>query len=179
MTQLSNDNHSKASWISQAKQDFDDFEISSIISDLEGKSENAFKKEVKSKARDYLFQSLKEKQKKHSKMKNLIYDEFKIQDYFVRNDISTEFKKTLLMWRTRMAKFGEKFRGGQNTIICPVCLEHEDSQEKSFNCPGLKEKFEIYNCQYSDIFNPSDANLPSLIKSLMKITQTREDLKQA
>ena len=45
MTQLSNNNHSKASWISQAKQDFDDFELSSIISDLEGKSENAFKKD--------------------------------------------------------------------------------------------------------------------------------------
>ena len=50
-----------------------------------------------------------------------------------------------------MLPFGENYKAGHQTTVCPFCSLHLDSQEESFNCEKLKQIIEI-NGKYSDIF---------------------------
>ena len=40
-------------------------------------------------------------------MKNLSYQELKMQEYFISPNFTTEKKKLLFKWRTRAERFGE------------------------------------------------------------------------
>ena len=102
------------------KQDLEDFNIPTSFDFIKSKSKGVFKKLVKEKARDYALRKLKNIQLKHSKMKKLQYEDIQVQDYFTRCDINTEQKKLIFKYRTRMAEFGENFRGGgQRTGFLP------------------------------------------------------------
>ena len=138
MTQLNN--NCKKDRISQTKLNFQDLKITSVLSFSEKIAINSFERELKLKSRSYFFDVLQLKQKTHSKMKNFKYEKFEIQDYLLSDNISIDFKKILFMWRTRMATFCKNYRGGRDSVTCHVCLDHEDSQEKSFDCPILKER---------------------------------------
>ena len=39
-----------------------------------------------------------------------------------------------------MAPLGENFRGGKESICCPLCSTHLDNQEMFFKCPEVKKK---------------------------------------
>ena len=66
---------------------------------------------VKAKSKEYALNLLIEKQKKHSKMKNLYYTDLVMQDYFKIEGISTKQAQNVFKWRVRMAPLGENFRG--------------------------------------------------------------------
>ena len=104
----------------------------------------------------------------HSKMKNINYKELKIQAYFQNNSLSVENKRDLFSFRTRMANFGENFRGQRDFVICPFLCNQRDSQEHSFLCMGIKEKIEIDN-NYEDIFK---VNIST--KSVYVLTRIRK-----
>ena len=38
-----------------------------------------------------------------------------------------------------MERFGENFRGGQNMVVCPLCMLHLDSQDLSLQCPEVRK----------------------------------------
>ena len=59
--------------------------------------------------------------------------------------------KVLFKFRTRMAPFGDNFKGGLDTPICPLCSAHPDTQESGFKCDKMK-KFVDIKGEYSDIF---------------------------
>ena len=84
-------------------------------------------------------------------MKNLFYPEFKMQDYLLLKYMNTSQAKALFKFRVRMAPFGENFRGGQATVICPLCKGHPDSQAESFGCPAVKKVIDVKG-QYDQIF---------------------------
>ena len=83
---------------------------------IKSKSKGVFKKLVKQRTRDYALNELKSMQQKHSKMKNLQYEDIQVQDYLTRCDINTEQKKLIFKYRTRMAEFGENYRGGRTQV---------------------------------------------------------------
>ena len=75
-----------------------------------------------------------------------------------------------------MCQFGENFKAGQITTICPVCSNHEDSQEKSFECVKLKEIINVRGNYYQEIFGKQ---FPSeLIKTLCNVQFYREERKK-
>ena len=39
-----------------------------------------------------------------------------------------------------MERFGENLRGGQNMVMCPLCMLHLDSQDLSLQCPEVRKK---------------------------------------
>ena len=84
-------------------------------------------------------------------MKNLKYDKFKIQDYFQNSKLSVENKRDIFAYRTRMADFGENYRGQRKYVICPFLCNQRDSQHHSFECNGVINRTPV-NGTYNDIF---------------------------
>ena len=68
-----------------------------------------------------------------------------------------------------MARFGANY--GQPTQKCPLCEEHNDSQEDSFNtCPVIRQKVGDH-CKYQEIFQQPTSEI---IKGLKQIGEARE-----
>ena len=82
-------NPTRGDWTEQVKLDLKDFNIPRSFDHILSKSKDAFKKMVKIKAKEYALNKLIEKQKTHSKMKNLTYKDLKIQEYFTNAKIKT------------------------------------------------------------------------------------------
>ena len=118
--------------------------IEADLSSIKKRSECSFKNLVKKKAHDYeLNQHLKIK-KTHSKMDDLFYSKLEIRNYLKLENVNTKEAQTLFRYRTRMAKFGENFRGNRNSILCPLCKTHLDGQKMCFeNCPVVKKNITI------------------------------------
>ena len=68
-----------------------------------------------------------------------------------------------------MAPFGDNFRGGRESVCCPLCKENVDSQSHSFKCKVLKEEIEI-NCDLSEIY--TDTISLETAETVTKILET-------
>ena len=106
-------------------------------------------------------------------MKNLYYEEIKIQNYFLRHDIDNEQKKNLFLYRTRMAEYGENYRGGREEVKCPLCYDHLDKQEWSYKCSMITNKLEIQG-NFSDIY--SDNINKQTVITLQQISDLRKQI---
>ena len=85
-------------------------------------------------------------------MKNLKYGEdFEMQSYLTNCQTSIKQKITLFKYRTRMEIFGENFRNGKETVICPLCFKHPDNQESSFDCSVIRTAIQVSG-NINDIF---------------------------
>ena len=49
------------------------------------------------------------------------------------DDIKVEQKRIIFKHRTRMAVYGENFRGGKDQVIPPYCQLHQ----RSYSCPVI------------------------------------------
>ena len=130
---------------------------------------------IKQNARNYEFQRFLDIKSTKSKLKNLKYPEFKIQEYLLQKSMNGSRAKALFKFRVRMAPFGENFKGGQPTQQCPLCQKHSDTQEESFNCETMNRLIEIEGC-YNDIFGFNFDE--KLVKSIQKIYNFREEYRK-
>ena len=90
---------------------------------------------------------------KHSKMQNLEYTEMNLQNYFLLPRIRIDQVRNIFKLRTRMAPFGENFRGGKEYIVCPLCNEAFDNQEHAFKCEIIREHIDMKGVNMKDIYN--------------------------
>ena len=58
------------------------------------------------------------------------------------NQLTHDDKIKILKLRTRMSDFGENFRAGRDTTICPICSSHIDCQSFLLRCPGLRHELQ-------------------------------------
>ena len=160
-------------WSEQVKADIIDFKIGLSLADIKQTSKNAFKKLVKTKALVYEYNRLMLAKQKHSKIDNLSYTKLDMQNYFKLENINAEEARTLFMYRTRMAKYGENFRGQTGPVSCPLCGLHLDSQVMAYNnCLVIKQNISLEG-NYSDIFKNIISN--NLVKSLVNIESLRDE----
>ena len=110
-----------------------------------------------------------------SKMKNLVYTELKIQDYLLLKDMNASQAKALFKFRVRMAPFGENFRGGQATVICPLCQGHPDGQAESFSCPEIQKVIDVKG-NYNEIFGWTFSF--ELVKTVQSINLFRDEYRK-
>ena len=152
------------------REDLRHFELPSQLEYFEGKSKAAFKRIMDEKCKQFALDKFNESKSLHSKMKNLHYDDLNLQKYLKLKELNVEESKHLMLWRLRMTKFGKNYGDGDK--LCPACNEHEDSQEKIFECDVMKKSVKI-DRKYSEIFslNPSK----ELVNILMKIMKIREN----
>ena len=110
---------------------------------------------------------------KRSKLENLNYFKLEMHEYL--NSMKKKEAIVLFKFRTRMAPFGENYKAGNVTTICPLCSSHTDSQEESFTCVVLNRVIKIQG-RYSDIFGSKFHKV--LIDTLYKIYWFREDIRK-
>ena len=72
-----------------------------------------------------------------------------------------------------MERFRENFRGGRESILCPLCGRHKDNQESSFtSCRFIQEKINIKG-QFNNIFEKAIEK--ETITTISKITRIRHE----
>ena len=132
----------------------------------------SFKKVVKKQIKELALLRLNQKQEGHSKMINLEYTDLEMQEYLKNNQIASNQAKVVFCFRTRMAKYGENFKGGKPTKVCPVCETNTDTQMHSFQCKVLSENLKIEG-KYMDIFPPRiENNLAETLERIFKMRET-------
>ena len=157
-------------WTLQVKQDLADLGLPISLQFLTSKSEKNFKELVKVKVKELEFKELMGQ--RNSKSKNIMYETLKLQNYLELDTASKKQAIILFKFRTRMSPFGENFRSGKQSTICPFCLSHVDSQEKSMDCPTLRKELRI-NGNYQDLFSK---DIPvELVQTLFDIYAYRKE----
>ena len=144
---------SKGDWETQVKQDLEDIKLNIELTEMKKIPKNKFKNLVKEKIKELTFSSLLEEKAKHSKMKRLTYNEYKTQSYLKNKNITKEQMMNVFRFRTGMSNFATNFG---SKIKCPLCKNHEDSQEQLKTCETLKSRFpnldvleDVYKCDVS------------------------------
>lgn len=125
----------KGDWSLAVKKDLSDFEIESDFDWIKSKSRGWFKKYVNEKTRVYTFKFLTKIQNTHSKLKNICYQDFKLQSYFFNENLDIKTIRNVFKFRTRMLEFGQNFKGYRLEVPCPLgCLNSNDCQTHLFSC---------------------------------------------
>ena len=162
-------------WTSEVKKNLIELGLSTDLEEIEKMSKHVFKNLVKKHAKNYEFQRLLKYKETKSKLKNLQYTEFKLQDYLLLKNMNTCQAKALFKFRVRMAPFGQNFRGGQEIVICPFCKNHPDGQEESWSCTKMKSVLNIQG-DYKEIFGRMFSK--EVIASVQNLYTFREEFRK-
>ena len=163
----------KGDWTETVKVNLEEFDIPCEFENLKCKSQESFKRSVKVKAQEYALHILTEKQEKHSKMDNLYYSEIKPQAYLTMETLNIDEIRNIFRWRTRMARFGENYKGGREFVMCPLCRKHFDNQNMSLDCEIMRSKMNI-QCKMTDIY--AETVTKETAKVLLQMMKLRETL---
>ena len=161
----------KADWTETVRNDLEEFGLPEDFGFLKSKSKSSFKKLVKKKAREIALEQLLENKEKHLKMKKMDYSELKLQQYFQLPEISIAQARNIFKYRTRMLPFGENFRGQKESVICPLCHTHPDSQEWCLRCPAMRK--EISENPNMDDIHTDELKMDTVqaVKEILKVRQ--------
>ena len=96
-----------------------------------------------------------------------------MQNYFSDSRYDKQTKITIFKWRIFMENFGLNYRAGRKDILCSLCLNHQDSEQLSFESSKIREKINIPR-QFEDIFE-DDINEETvhIIRKIMKIREQK------
>ena len=106
-------------------------------------SKSVLKAKIKNKIQSAALSYLKDKQKEHSKVRDIVYNKLETQQYMQSPIFTNEEVNTLHALRSRSVNvktnFKNKFR---DDLLCPLCLSFEDNQPHLLECPELGNKLE-------------------------------------
>ena len=156
-------NPTRGDWTVTVRDNLNEFGIPEDMEFLKSKTKEGFKNIVKKKARKVALNELLNMKANHSKMENLKYEELKIQSYFHLDGIKAETMRNMFRFRTRMTPYGENFRNGSESVVCPLCGTHEDSQTWATKCPAMRneitDNYDLGKCFEEDITTEAANNL--------------------
>ena len=126
---------------------------------IENTSKAIHKRNIKSKITMSAFQYLKEKQSKHSKVKDIIYQKLETQGY-MKSPLFTNGEVSLLFAiRSRAIDCKSNFKNKYNKddILCSVCHKEEESQIHILRCKVLNDilrsnELTVDQVEYQDIY---------------------------
>ena len=169
------DNPGTSDWTVEVRENLHELGLPTNLEVIKKMSKNVFKNLVKKHAKEFELKRFLQIKVSKSKMKNLLYPELKIQDYFLLTNMNTSEAKAMFKFRVRMAPFGENFKGGQATFICPLCKLHPDGQAESFNCTEVKKLIDVKG-EYQHIFGWKFST--ELVKTIHSIYNFREEYRK-
>ena len=108
-------------------------------------------------------------------MKDIYNSEFKMQQYLELREMTASKAKVWFKFRVRMAPFGENFRGGDKTVLFPLCALHPDGQADSFYCTEMKKLVNIRG-EYKNVFSENFS--AELIQTVFNIYNFREEYRK-
>ena len=163
----------KDDWSEQVKQDLIDLRIPENFKMIQSKSKDSFGRLVKKRGKEFAFQEFIQKKAAHTKLDNLYYRELSLQSYLRCQNITVTQAKILLKFRTRMARYGNNYRGtSSDTDLCELCQTHRDAQDEIYICE-FNKKHVTLNGTYQDLFN-SEVKL-EIVKILEEVYKKREN----
>ena len=136
----------------QARSDLEEFEIVDDLEWIKQQLDYKFKRMVKNKARELALEALNQIKSSHSKMDNLFYAEFEMQEYLKDKTLTLKQARAVFKFKTRMANFSNNFRGGKDAKPCPLCNDSPDTQGHSLLCKVVKQNVQV-NIKYGEIFH--------------------------
>ena len=164
----------KNDWTETVKEDLEvfGFQVENIW-DLRSISRGKFKDMIKQKGREVALKQLLARKEKHSKLTNLEYYEFKMQDYLSNGTLTIQQAQVVFKSRCRMTTYWENFKGWKLQKICPVCKDvaQIDTQSHSFQCKGIREVIAI-NGELKDIYQGNLSN--QLVMTVVNIETFRK-----
>ena len=158
----------------------EDFELPIDLPALKRYSKIRYKSLVKAKAREFTFRLLSERKIKYKKLNNIQYTELKTQEYLLNKKLSFDEQKTIFLLRTRMANFGENFKGCEDQTMCPLCKIHIDSQSLLLQCPEVRKELStnfgsLTIPSIDEVFMDSiDENTAKVLKIAMDIRNKKQ-----
>ena len=158
----------KGDWASTVLKDLESADIKMTFEEIRKCSKDSFKDTVKKAIRSKAFKSLIEAKAKHSKGKEICYDDLNLQDYLQANStLSIKEKRFAFAVRSRGLDLKNNFKVGKADLKCRLCKELLEDQEHLLTCPALSNDDQtqtISQPPYSDMFSQN-------IEELKKITQ--------
>ena len=122
----------RGDWVLQVKQDLIDVKLQDITFDqIATMTEYSFQLKVKRAIDRFAFDWLiSEKNKPGSKGSKLVYENLKLQNYFLPNDMTIKQCNLLFSMRSRMVQVRTNYSHSYTDLTCPVCLDtsEQDTQ---------------------------------------------------
>ena len=166
----------KGDWTETIKEDLKEYNISEDLDYIKSKSKYSFKNLVKKRGKEYTLGKLLLQKEKHSKMRNLEYSELIIQECYLLPGLRVDQARNIFKFRTRMAQFGENYRGNKDNILCPLCHQGPDNQNHCFKCEIVTEKIDVKGVDMDDIYTNNISIQTSEI--LTKILELRKNIQE-
>ena len=154
---------------------------------LDTESQKSLKKFVKQQVMKAATVYLKEKQQKHSKVRNIEYNEVKTQEYLKSEKITEKESKLLFSLRTRtVAGVKANFPGMFVDTHCPFeCVDKDgipmpDTQEHMLDCErqaSLDKTIDpLRSVKYDDIFSKNCDKMKQAANMFARLLETRNNL---
>ena len=147
------------------------------LEEIQKMSKNSFKSKVTLAIKREALKYLNDKKSEKSKLKDLFYDELKMQDYLKSSNLQISEKKLLFQLRTRMVDVKENFKHAYTEHVCPLCESENDSQQHLLDCVTIsKDSSSMIDpyLRYSDLFSSDvskQAQITRLFRSQLKKTR--------
>ena len=163
----------------QVSRDMTDLNVSEEF--VMKSSKETLQLKLKIETAESAFKYLIELGRNHSKVRETAYTDLKGMSYFSDNRFSPDLANLLFKFRTRMFNVRNNFRNNykQQSTLCPVCEDGEDSQAHLFDCKPIQEIVQTHNCEYEDIFSKDVDILLKVATTLKQIVNIREDFDEA
>ena len=128
----------RGDWALLVQEDIASLGLALTFDDVARMSGNALKSKLKVAVKCAAFKYLTELQQSHSKSKNLIYSDLKLQDYLRSGGSGTiDQKAQLFQIRSRMLDLKTNFKSTQENILCSLCDKAEETQPHLLSCGAL------------------------------------------
>ena len=174
-------NTTKGDFVELVAEDFKT--IDQVQNDEEIRTTNTtqYKKNIKSRLKQAAFKYLKEIQSKHSKVKDISYENLETQKYMTNPIFSNEEVNVLHALRSRgiecKSNFKQKYLNSD--LLCPLCLLENEDQKHILTCSVIQNEFENENIsnsetKYENIFSNDvrkQKEITSLYTDLLKIRE--------
>ena len=102
------------------------------------------------------------------KGKDIVHDSLKIQNYLV--ELDEKQAKLVMKYRWKMSNYSSNFKMNNETKKCPVCQNHDGTQEWAFHCPSIQKDIDILE-DHDSIYGTQIST--SVIKTLESIERIR------
>ena len=166
----------KGDWIEQIELDLQQLEIELSEAEIKSMKKDAFKKLIKEKLEQNAFNFLENLKENHSKTEKLT--DFKLQNYLISENLSTELKRLLFSLRTRSILVKTNYRNRYKfNMFCSLCNDktEEESELHLLRCSStVAEIGDIGHSKYEDIFSHDVSKQAKITIIFSKILRLRK-----
>ena len=111
----------KMDWCSTIKDDLNKFDLNLSFEDIQNMSKDKFKEMVKTACKKVAFEFLLKLKDGHSKGEDIVYGNFKLQNYLNSELFNTKQAKLLFKLRSRMVDVRNNYKNKyKDNLLCPV-----------------------------------------------------------